>query len=439
MDLQVLQGIVTAQSAALATTRRINTVLADTVNILLEDDENLEPPVHGGSRPGRQPNLERGFEEGYQRLYRDYLAPEPIYGDNLFRRRFRMHRELFIKIVDDVTAHDDYFQRKADALGKFGLYPVQKIASALRMLAYGGAADMNDKYFRLAESTSMESLHHFCNSIIDLYDIEFRRRPNEEDIRRLTAINAKRGFPGMLGSLDCMHWCWKNCPAAWKGQFQGKEKVATIVLEAVASHDLWFWHSFFGLPGGHNDINILDRSPLFKDLLNDEAPCVQYKVNGNTYEKCYFLADGIYPDWSTLIKTISAPQGQDKKHFAKMQEACRKDVERAFGVLQARFAIVAQPARTWSREKMQQIMKTCVILHNMIINSERDLNQEFIYDSHQATVTPNRNRSAEFSDFIRNAVALRESKAHFQLRDDLVRHLWTRKGASSTESNDDST
>lgn len=231
MDIELLQGFLTAQSAALATTRRIHSVAADAINLLIqeEDDNHLEP-VHGGSRPGRRPNLPRGFMEGYERIYKDYLAPNPIYGETLFRRRFRMHRNLFMKIVDDVTAHNIYFQQKPDALGKLGLHPVQKIASALRMLAYGGAADLNDEYFRLSESTSLEALKEFCNSIISLYDSEFRRQPTVEDIKRLTKINAKRGFPGMLGSLDCMHWCWKNCPAAWKGQFQGKEKVSLLLI-----------------------------------------------------------------------------------------------------------------------------------------------------------------------------------------------------------------
>jgi hypothetical protein len=126
-----------------------------------------------------------------------------------------------MKIVDQVTAHDRYFQKKPDALGRPGLHPVQKITSALRMLAYGGAADMNDEYIRIAESTSLESLNKFCSAIIDIYGEEFLRHPTEEDIKRLTAVNAQRGFPGMLGSIDCMHWHWKNCPAAWKGQYQG--------------------------------------------------------------------------------------------------------------------------------------------------------------------------------------------------------------------------
>jgi hypothetical protein len=47
----------------------------------------------------------------------------------------------------------------------------------------------------------------------------------------------------------------------------------------------------------------------------------------------YYLADGIYPQWSTFVKTISAPLEAKKKHVAKVQEACRKDVECAFGIL----------------------------------------------------------------------------------------------------------
>ena len=68
----------------------------------------------------------------------------------------------------------------------------------------------------------------------------------------------------------------------------------TIVLEAVASYDLWIWHAFFGPPGTLNDINVLDRSSVFDDIIQGHAPQVTFSVNGRDYHMAYYLTDGIY-------------------------------------------------------------------------------------------------------------------------------------------------
>ena len=92
---------------------------------------------------------------------------------------------------------------------------------------------------RIGETTALESLKKFVIAVIDVFSKEYVRKPNNEDIARLLAHGEYRGFSGVLGSIDCMHWKWKNCPSAWKGQYCDHIREPTIILEAVASYDLW--------------------------------------------------------------------------------------------------------------------------------------------------------------------------------------------------------
>ena len=89
--------------------------------------------------------------------------------------------------------------------GSLSLSALQKVTAVVRMLAYGVAADAVDDYVRIAESTSIESLKKFVQAIIDVFGNEYLRTPNNADICRLLLEDERRGFPGMLGSIDCMH------------------------------------------------------------------------------------------------------------------------------------------------------------------------------------------------------------------------------------------
>ena len=282
------------------------------VGIILQQLKNRKSRSRGGSKIGKSPNKSRDIAAGHRRIMMDYLAPSPVYSEKQFRRRYRMSSRLFRRLLREIPIQNSYFLQRNDATGKPGASPEQKITGALRMLAYGLAADAIDEYVRLSETTILLSMKEFCSSVIAVFGERYLRYPDSDDIKRIQAENSARGFPGMLGSIDCMHWYWKNCPKAWQGQMIGKDGEASLVLEAVATHDLHIWHAFFGMPGSCNDINILDRSPLISDIISGDVPSSKFSIGDVEFSIGYYLADGIYPPWSVFVQGYSQPDSQKK-------------------------------------------------------------------------------------------------------------------------------
>lgn len=133
------------------------------------------------------------------------FVPISAFPDTYFRRRFRMERHLFNKIMIAVCNHDSYFVQKKDAFSAMGLLPEQKITVALRILAYGASADQVDEITRMGKSTILESLMRFCEAIESIYTAEYLRKPTNMDLEWLLKKAEMRGFPRMIGSIDCMH------------------------------------------------------------------------------------------------------------------------------------------------------------------------------------------------------------------------------------------
>ncbi|CAL8152083.1 unnamed protein product [Prunus armeniaca] len=111
----------------------------------------------------------------------------------------------------------------------------------------------------------------------------------------------------MIGSIDYMHWQWKNYPTAWQGDYGNRKDKKSIILEVVASFNTWVWHAFFGVAGSQNDSNVLGQSPEFNDVLRGHSPHIMYQINNTIYSGWYYLANEIYPRWKTFVKTIPNP------------------------------------------------------------------------------------------------------------------------------------
>ncbi|XP_071741457.1 uncharacterized protein [Rutidosis leptorrhynchoides] len=261
-----------------------------------DDDSEVESAP---SIPRVRGYIPREREVAAQRLWDDYFCETPKYPHTKFKRHFRLRIQLFLRIVqcittfqsDNMPEYFSYFSQRVDAIGRPTFTTLQKCTSAIRQLAYGTAIDMCDEYLQMSEQTSILCLDYFCMCVITLYKREYMRSPNAHDVARLYSAHEERhGFRGMLGIIDCMHWEWRNCLVALKEQYtRGDHKKPTLMLEAVASYDLWIWHAFFfGMAGSNNDINVLNQSPIFDKLKNGTCPSAPFEVNGHEYSKRYY-------------------------------------------------------------------------------------------------------------------------------------------------------
>ncbi|CAN6685488.1 unnamed protein product [Malus baccata var. baccata] len=117
---------------------------------------------------------------------------------------------------EEVQHVNPYFKQKWDKAGRPDFSPYQKVTIALRMMAYDSLADSIDETHGMFESTCLDTLEQLCDTIVQVYKDEYLRELNQEDLNRLICKAEDHGFPGMIGSLDCMHWDWKNYPTGWQ-------------------------------------------------------------------------------------------------------------------------------------------------------------------------------------------------------------------------------
>jgi len=66
----------------------------------------------------------RDREGAHDRLYEDYFADNCNFPPEYFRRRYRMRRTLFLRIVDRLGEYSPYFTQRVDAINRLGFSPL---------------------------------------------------------------------------------------------------------------------------------------------------------------------------------------------------------------------------------------------------------------------------------------------------------------------------
>ncbi|GKE86994.1 hypothetical protein Tco_1564469 [Tanacetum coccineum] len=131
----------------------------------------------------------RDREDAERRLRADYFDDHCKYPLYYFRRRFRMSRKFFLKIVNGISSytadplpqHFHFFTSRLDCTGRMSISALMKCTTVIRQMAYGSTPDAFDEYLQMSEYTARDALFFFNMCIIELYMPKYT--PHDAEIR----------------------------------------------------------------------------------------------------------------------------------------------------------------------------------------------------------------------------------------------------------------
>lgn len=424
-------------------------------------DEHDLPPLTGkrtrASSAGqpKRPRIKYDYQRAEQSVLSDWVGEVPRFPDKQFERTFRIKRHMVDTILNHLCRRNTFWVKTVCRAGKETINPYVKLLCALKMICYGISGHAFLDYHQFGESTSRRCVHHLVTGLVSCPALAevYLRIPTKADSIKVTTMHKNvHKMPGMLGSLDVTKVYWKNCPTALKGQFQGREKYASIALEAVVDHNLWFWHASFGFPGTLNDINIWERSSLLESMLNGRHEQIDhpFTLDDKPFKKLYYLVDGIYPSLSRFLGTETDPNTRLDGSFKIEQEAARKDVERGFGVLKIKFLSLTHPINLHQRNDIYHLVMATILLHNMMVeervqsdevedgsfyntvfNEDNEENEEESdNDSDEYNSTP-AGRHQKFQMVHKRWSELYDYEGSKYLKDAMKRHLYSQKNGKA--------
>jgi hypothetical protein len=125
--------------------------------------------------------------------------------------------------------------------------------------------------------------------------VSMPRTPDE--INAATAVYEVQGFPGAVGSVDCVHRAWQRCPYDIRHLHIGKEGFPTRAYEVIVDGVRRIRSVTPGFPGAFNDKTIVRYDSVItqmrEGLYREETFMLQTESGERaSHQGLYLLSDG---------------------------------------------------------------------------------------------------------------------------------------------------
>ncbi|KAK3920826.1 Protein ANTAGONIST OF LIKE HETEROCHROMATIN PROTEIN 1, partial [Frankliniella fusca] len=216
--------------------------------------------------------------------------------------------------------------------------------------------------FDVARSTVCDLVLLILNAIIRLARDVIRCPDAEEVVIVGENFGRMSGSPVFLQCAGVIDVCQLEilCEVERHDEYINQKLFYSIAMEAVVDHNAKFININVGFPGSCHDIRILRHSGMY---LNSTYPPEGY----------FIIGDGGYISLRRPIVLVTPYRdmnlNEDQRSFKYHLSRIRATVERAFGLMQARWRALFHRAIEVKLRKAVKVITACAILHNICIDA----------------------------------------------------------------------
>lgn len=430
----------------------LNLIASGEINI--DDEEAIEDDDYSDEKePVKRKRYEREhYMEScwWKFLQRDNLSDLSSRDGKTFRNRFTVPYQLYTHLLS--MAKNWFPQNVVDSFG-YEVTPISlKLLGTLRILGKGCSWDLLYELSGVsAEVHRRWTLAFLAKFALEMYPVYVHGPRDSVEMEKVSSLYAASGFPGCIGSTDCVHIRWERCPSAWTSAYKnGKHTYTSIAYEMTVTHSKKLQATTTGHYGTASDRTIVKFDGFVQHVRENKLYTnaefeLQIGENDWVTEKgVYLLVDGGYHKWRIMQCPYKHTADADRVRWSEFAESVRKDVECSFGILKKRFQFLKNGVNWQSKNDIDNAVFSCVILHNMlhdfdgyderweneICNNHNDKEEQVVLDRIRRRVVKATENNIDYSTIgrlfnninsIGNASLLDEAAVEHSAKFDLLR------------------
>ena len=329
-----------------------------------------------------------------------------------WRQDFRMTLPTFMKIVELVRPR----MEKRDTRFRRAIPIEKRVAIAIWRLSTGNSFRTVSKTFAVGKSTAVSITRKFCREMRRLAHLFIKfpsnRRETAQAIEQFKMCYDTQ-IPQAVGAIDGTHINIVAPEGEGKEDYFSRKQRYTINTQGVVGANLIFHDIATGFPGSCHDARNLRNSSIFRRAQNDEILIKPVDIVHDFEVRPFIIGDSAYPLLTWLITPF--PFGpaltRDQKKFNKKLSGGRVHVERAFGILKARWRCLLKRLDN-EIENVSTVIIACCTLHNICqMNNEDYIDRDGVLERilRQERESRQRRRQDDFEEnpdgiSIRNAI-----------------------------------